>query len=304
MTAATEARPETGAEDHAARSRRAALLAAFAALGAGLLAVGAALLVDDPTGGLNLAVQRGSSTSTGLIDRFAGILPFGFAYGAGMVASVNPCGFSLLPAYLALFLSGGRRDAGVAPRLGRAAAVTLTVTAAFILLFAAAGLVLGVGAWAVIGVLPWAGFAVGVALLAAGAYRAGGGRISLGLTDRLSASIPGGSGGLRGYFLYGVAYAVTSLGCTLPIFLAVLASSLGSGGVSGAAVALTAYGLGMGTVIGGLTVTLAVVQSTALRPLRALSRHVDVLGTASLFLAGSYLMFYWLTEGGLLGSLS
>jgi cytochrome c-type biogenesis protein len=297
---------QPGAEDP--RLGRRAALAAAAAVAVAIVTVAAALVLQEDAAGLNLAVQRGSSTSTGALNRLAGLLPFGFAFGAGMVASVNPCGFSLLPAYLALFLGGAGRGAGPTPRLVerllRGAAVTLTVTAAFVLLFSAAGLVLGAGAWAAIGALPWAGFAVGLGLLAGGAYRAGGGQISLGVTARLGASIPAGGSGLRAYFLYGLAYAVTSLGCTLPIFLAVLASALGSGGAASAAVALAAYGLGMGTVIGALTLTLAIVQSAALRRLRGLARHVEAAGTASLFLAGAYLMFYWLTEGGLLGGLS
>lgn len=39
----------------------------------------------------------------------------GFAFAAGAVATVNPCGFALLPAYLA-------RQLGRAPRVGTAAA--------------------------------------------------------------------------------------------------------------------------------------------------------------------------------------
>jgi len=30
--------------------------------------------------------------------------PLAFAFGAGMVATVNPCGFAMLPAYLSFFL--------------------------------------------------------------------------------------------------------------------------------------------------------------------------------------------------------
>ena len=33
-----------------------------------------------------------------------------FAFGAGMVALINPCGFALLPAYLGMFL--GQKDEG------------------------------------------------------------------------------------------------------------------------------------------------------------------------------------------------
>jgi len=37
----------------------------------------------------------------------ADLLPVGYAFGAGMVSTVNPCGFALLPAYLGLYLGTG-----------------------------------------------------------------------------------------------------------------------------------------------------------------------------------------------------
>jgi hypothetical protein len=44
--------------------------------------------------------------------------PFGYAFVAGMVASVNPCGFVLLPAYIAYYL-GGDPAGGLGSRLYR-----------------------------------------------------------------------------------------------------------------------------------------------------------------------------------------
>ena len=67
--------------------------------------------------------------------------PFALAFGAGMVATINPCGFAMLPAYLSYFLGSEDRDhAGRSasdPGLGRAAVVGLSVTAGFIVVFGA-----------------------------------------------------------------------------------------------------------------------------------------------------------------------
>ncbi len=38
------------------------------------------------------------------------------AVGAGMLAAVSPCGFALLPAYVALLLAGSGRSPGRPPR--------------------------------------------------------------------------------------------------------------------------------------------------------------------------------------------
>jgi cytochrome c-type biogenesis protein len=51
------------------------------------------------------------------------LLPVGFAFGAGMVAAVNPCGFAMLPAYLSLYLGAREEEFAKRPRraLGRCA---------------------------------------------------------------------------------------------------------------------------------------------------------------------------------------
>ena len=38
------------------------------------------------------------------MTRLADYLPMGYAFGAGMVSTVNPCGFAMLPAYLSLYM--------------------------------------------------------------------------------------------------------------------------------------------------------------------------------------------------------
>ena len=43
------------------------------------------------------------------LGQVAGVLPFGYAFGAGMVSAVNPCGFAMLPVYLTLYL-GAKED--------------------------------------------------------------------------------------------------------------------------------------------------------------------------------------------------
>ena len=49
---------------------------------------------------------------TGWLTELAAVLPFGFAFGVGMVAAVNPCGFAMLPAYLSLYLGAHEEDFG------------------------------------------------------------------------------------------------------------------------------------------------------------------------------------------------
>jgi cytochrome c-type biogenesis protein len=56
---------------------------------------------------------------TDWLTELAAVLPFGFAFGVGMVAVVNPCGFAMLPAYLSLYLGAHEDDFGKSPSMTR-----------------------------------------------------------------------------------------------------------------------------------------------------------------------------------------
>jgi hypothetical protein len=109
----------------------------------------------------------------------AAALPFGLAFGAGMVAAVNPCGFAMLPAYLSLYL--GAEEEGFAERSAvrralRALLVGLTVSMGFVAVIALAGAVISAGGTVLIGALPVLGVLVGEALIVIGLWLFLGGR--------------------------------------------------------------------------------------------------------------------------------
>ena len=292
------------------RTRRGGLLVGATAVAGVLgLAVWGASATGDPASGLNTVVEGLSSRSSGFLADLGRLLPLGFAFAAGMVAAVNPCGFVLLPAYLGVFL--GERDGAevmaLPRRVRRALVVGATLTAGFVLLFAVIGLVIGTVATILVAILPWLGFAVGVGLVLLGGYRLAGGSLYSALPDRLSARLVGGlAGGSErapahgGYFLFGIAYGTASLSCTLPIFLAVLGGSLTAPDLAPTLGRLVLYGLGMGTVVMAATLVVGLLKGATLRRLRGASRWVEPLGTAFLLLAGGYVVYYWLTVGDLL----
>ncbi|MBI3969921.1 MAG: cytochrome c biogenesis protein CcdA [Chloroflexi bacterium] len=222
-----------------------------------------------------------------------------------MVAAVNPCGFALLPAYLGLYLGGGD-DPGAHRhphrRFLQAVRVSVMVSASFVLLFGAVGLILGVVSSAAARYFPWVGLAVGVLLVFTGGRMLGGGTLysSIGerMADRVGASARQNS--YRGYFAYGLAYGSASLGCTLPIFLTVVGTTLTASGFLSAALQFVLYGLGMGFVITVLTVSTAFFKHAAIARARRTVRYVRLAGSALLLVAGAYIIYYWLTLGGLL----
>jgi len=299
------ASPATTDEEASARVRpRSLAVAALAGAAVVVVAVVGALLTPEPTGGLNQAVEGASSASSGLFGSLSRLLPFGFAFGAGMASAVNPCGFSMLPAYLGLLLAD-EPDAGqrrIADRLALALLVAATVTAGFVVLFALVGLLIGLGAQVLVRVFPWIGLAVGLALTAVAAYRLYGGTIYSALPEQVATRLHHrGEASLRGYLLFGLSYGIASLSCTLPIFLAVVGSTIVTAGLLPSVAELALYGLGMGSVITALTLAVALFRSAVVRRLRGAARFIEPMGTVLLFVAGGYIVYYWLTIGDLLG---
>ena len=246
------------------------------------------------------------STSTTWISNLGNVLPFGFAFVAGMVAAVNPCGFVMLPAYLTIYLRDSEdadTDAnwvGLAKRGSKAIYVSFAMGLGFVALFGAAGLLVSASQELVKDALPWIGFILGVLMALLGAYILVGGKIYAGIGQRMADRVgdPRVSS-ISGYFLFGVSYALASLSCTLPIFLSVVTSSFGRDGFGAGLIQFIAYAGGMAFLIMLVTIGIALFKSAILGPLRRSMRHVERVSAIILALVGSYLVFYWLTEGDL-----
>jgi cytochrome c biogenesis protein CcdA len=285
-----------------ARSGRRPAIALLAIVATLTVAVAGAVLTSG-AGWLNVMVDRVAGESGGFVG---GLLPLGFAFGAGMASAFNPCGFPLLPTYLGLLLAEGDPEArpGAAARLARALAVGGTVTVGFVLLFTAVGVTIGVGARVLVDWLPWIALGLGVALVAAGGYRLAGGSIYSALPDRLAARVGVGRRGVWGYGLFGLAYGLASLSCTLPIFLAVVGAAITTATAWSALGALVLYALGMGLVIITLTIAAGLFKAALAVRMRRIARSVNTIGTIALLAAGAYIVYYWLTIGGLLNDLT
>lgn len=265
------------------------------------LAVAAGLRSSLSSLGPLIAVESVSARMSGALLSLGTKAPLGYALAAGMVASVNPCGFALLPGYLGYYL-GDRRDVRGWRLARRAVAVSVTVSASFALLFGLAGILTALAASALAASLPWAGAAVGVILIGLAGYLAAGREISVSLAPRAAHRLgpASRSRGLGGYAAYGLAYGIASLGCTLPVFLAVVGTSLQSRQLPGAIGHFLLFAAGMGIVITVLTLATAWFGDGLITRARALGRHVGWASAIILWLAGAYVTYYWLTAARLL----
>ena len=106
---------------------------------------------------------------------------------------------------------------------------------------------------------------------------------------------------LRSLFLFGVAYAVTSLACTLPIFLVVVGPALAAGSVVAATGQFVSYALGMGSVLTLVILGAAFFQALVQRSVRRVVPYVHRLSASFLVAAGLFVTHYWAKSTGLIG---
>jgi cytochrome c biogenesis protein CcdA len=252
-------------------------------------------------GGLLIAAGKAVYVVQGEVATLAALLPLGYAFGAGMVATVNPCGVLLLPSLVAYYLGGGGgAELSGWRRAGKALLLGLMATLGFVTLFAIVGLAIAAGGQALAAAFPVSGLLVGVGLAGLGVWLALSGR-GLGIlaAGRAMEHVQLGDD-LRSLFLFGVAYAVCSLACTLPIFLVVAGAAFAAGGLLVAAGQYVSYALGMGSVLMAVILGAAFFQGVVARLARGVVPYVHRLAAAFLLGAGLYVINYWWTAVRLL----
>ena len=266
----------------------------------GAIIIGGDSGIDD----VNLFVERLSGDSGGWLGGLVGASAL-FALAAGMASAVNPCGFAMLPAYLGMYLgdeAGGQaQEVQPVKHFGRAILVGLTVTAGFVLLFGLVGVVIGLGASFIGDLLQWLGLVIGIGLALVGAWMVGGGKLYTGVAARAASHMGNPAQvSMKGYFIFGISYGTASLSCTLPIFLAVVGISVAGRGAASVSGDFVLFALGMGLVIMALTLGMAFFKTAMVRALRKVLPYIQPLGSWLMVIAGTYIVFYWLTIGGLL----
>ena len=214
--------------------------------------------------------------------------PIALAFTAGMVATFNPCGFSLLPAYIGAFVAGDGPGQRTQQRVIRACGVAAAMSLGFVVVFATAGLVIDQLTSATRQRLPWVTITIGAALVGAGMA------IVIGWKPSLAVRAPDLTSGRRGVAAmagYGASFALASLSCTIGPFLAVTGVALTQSAAHGI-VTYVAYALGMGSIILAISIAAAVAHTTLTRAMRSLVRVGPRLGGALMIAAGGYAIWY------------
>ena len=215
--------------------------------------------------------------------------PLAFAFSAGLVAAFNPCGFAMLPAYLAYFLGVDAPDGDVGVGIARALRVGVLVTAGFVAVFGIVGLLVSNLSVTIEEYLPYVTIVIGFGLVALAVAMLRGFELTVAL-PKLEKG--GDTRTDRSMFVFGLSYAIASLSCTLPIFLGVTATTFRNANVASGVSAFGAYAVGMGLVLMVLTVAIALARQGLVARLRSAMRWVNPVSAVLLLVAGAYVAYY------------
>ncbi len=215
---------------------------------------------------------------------------------AGMLGAVNPCGFALLPAYLSVLVAADPDRPGRA--IGRALKAGAALALGYAVVFGAFGLVLTPIAGILQPRLPWLTVVLGLGLAALGVWLLAGRSL-----PSPTVRAPALTGSTGSTVLFGMAYAVASLGCAVGPFLALVVSSLRAGSIGSGVLLFLAYAGGMALVVSATAVAVALVRVSLIARMRSLLGLVPRLGGAMLVVCGLYVAYYGWYELRLAGNL-
>ncbi|MFZ8966030.1 MAG: cytochrome c biogenesis CcdA family protein [Ilumatobacteraceae bacterium] len=207
----------------------------------------------------------------------------------GILAAVNPCGFVLLPAYLVSYLSVAD-DADATTRVRRSLSVGSSVSAGFLVVFLLVGAISRLFTnWIELNA-KYAALVVGLVLIVVGV------RMLSGWRPRLW--IPVFNGDTRrsrigGMFMFGMVYAVASIGCTIGLLTTAILGSFSRNGVLSGVFSVVMYGAGMAVFVMALTTSLAFAKTALVRAGRGVMSVVSHVSSGLILITGVYLTWYW-----------
>ncbi len=223
---------------------------------------------------------------------------FAYNFILGVMSAVNPCGFVLLPTYLVYYLGTElQRSDNRSATLRRALLVGSAVSSGFVGLFLIVGIITQSFTTAVRDNSKYFAFVVGLALVVMGALMLAGWKPRVAQPDvsiRRERTF-------RNMFLFGIAYAVASIGCTIGFVTSAVFGSVGRHGFVSGVFSIALYGVGMASLVIALTVALAFAQVGMVTTLKSSFRYFDRISAAFVLLTGLYLTWYWygaITERG------
>ncbi len=247
-----------------------------------------------------------------------------YAFTLGMATTVNPCGLPLLPAYLSILSSSypsyndspasattlqpwqeARRPGGTTYNDSSVSATPLQaawhaiitgalVSVGFLAVFGTLGILLESGFTVFMKFVPWVMIPLAIVMVLFGIYTMSGRHLGITM-PALSWRNPANSHiSWSSMILFGVSYALASLTCSLPIFIAGIIPFHTNRDLLEVSGSMGAFLLGMAALLITLSVATTMAQSSLIRILKYASRYVERFAALLLIVVGAYLVDYWI----------
>ena len=215
---------------------------------------------------------------------------FAYSFLLGVLAAVNPCGFVLLPTYLLFFL-GTREETelSASERVRRSLVVSAGVSVGFLGVFLVIGIISRLFTQWIELNAKYAALVIGIMLLFAGLRMIGGWMPRFAMPQIVGNQ----NKTFRAMALYGVAYAVASIGCTIGFLTTAVFGSIVLNGFVSGVVSILLYGLGMALLVTALTVSLAFAKTGLITIIRNRLHLIERLAAIFVTFTGVYLIWYW-----------
>jgi len=217
---------------------------------------------------------------------------FAYSFILGVMAAVNPCGFVLLPTYLVYYLGTelNREGENKTTTLRRGLTVGMAVSSGFIGLFLVVGIISRAFTTVISENAKYAALVIGIALVAMGIAMLFGWKPPV-AQPNVSVERERTTWNM---FLFGIVYAIASIGCTIGLLISVILGSVNRHGFVSGVISIVLYGLGMGLLVTSLTVALAFARVGLVSTIKKSFKWFDKVSAVFVVLTGLYLSWYWL----------
>src|SRR3989338_4250459 len=231
---------------------------------------------------------------------------FSLAFSAGLVSFINPCGFAMLPVYVTYYFKNeGLEKASAIRRIFAGLIFGFMVSLGFAAAFSIIGLIVSYVGRGLIKYVGWFDLFIGILLVLIGLIYLFNLKAKVGLYKLANIGERLKSNKLKNkyfsFFLYGIGFAIASLGCTLPIFMLVVTTAIKSSGFFNGLVTFLIYAAGMSFFMILFSLAVALSKSVVEKTLRRWLPYLYRFGSIVVIIAGIYLIYNQIAFGRLLG---
>lgn len=230
---------------------------------------------------------------------------FSLAFSAGLISFMNPCGFALLPVYITYYFKNeGLEKSSLVKRLFAGLLLGLMVSLGFAVVFSTVGVLVSYLGRSLLQYVGWFDLLIGMILIIVGFIYLFNLKAKIHINKITNFGQELKANKLKNkylsFFVYGIGFAIASLGCTLPIFLLVVTTSLKSAGFLNGLLTFLIYAAGMSIFMILFSLAVAVSKTFIEKALNRLLPYIYRLGPIIVIIAGAYLIYNQILFGRLL----